>query len=361
MTARCIGVALMGAGLLAGPGASAQYTPPNPPQPPNPLFASHELLELTLDAPLRQVFRERSEDPEEYPAMLSYETASGRVTVDLDISTRGHFRLQRNICTFPPLRLDFPKDSVAGTLFEGQNRVKLVTHCQTGREEYEQYVLQEYFVYRTFNLITDLSFRVRLARITYVESEEDREPLTRFAFFIEDKDDLARRTGWQILEIPTVPPDAFDQDNLNAAAVFQFMIGNTDLAFFQAARGENECCHNAIALGTMAGPVFSVPYDFDMSGIIDTRYAVVNPKFRDRIRTVTQRLFRGRCVSPEVMDRTLRVFREKRDTIYALYREQAYLEERVLERSLEYVDEFYEIIDDDGKVRRSIVEDCRQL
>jgi hypothetical protein len=359
MMKRWLGFTLMGAGLMAGPGAWAQQTPLNPPQPPKPLFASHDVLELTLEAPLRRVFRERSQDPEEYPAVLSYDAGGGRVTVDLEISTRGRFRLQRNICNFPPLWLDFPKDSVAGTLFAGQNRVKLVTHCQSGRQQYEQYVLQEYLIYRTFNLLTDLSFRVRLARITYVENEEERDPLTRFAFLIEHKDDLASRTGWQILEIPLVPPDAFDQDNLNTAAVFQFMIGNTDMAFFQADRGESECCHNAIALGTMAGPVFSVPYDFDMSGIINTRYAVVDPRFDQR--SVTQRRFRGRCVSPDLMNRTLQRFRDKRDAIYALYREQPDLDEGVLERSLDYLDGFYEIINDEGKTERDILRDCRRL
>jgi hypothetical protein len=220
-------------------------------------------------------------------------------------------------------------------------------------------VLQEYLIYRAFNLVTESSFRVRLARITYIDNEEERDPLTRFAFFIEHKDDLAARTGWQILEIPLVPPDAFDQDNLNTAAVFQFMIGNTDLAFFRAASGETECCHNAKALGTMAGPVFSVPYDFDMSGIINTRYAVVNPLFD--MRSVTQRLFRGRCVPPEVMERTLQVFRELREPVYALYRQQPHLDERVLERSLDYLDSFYDVINDEGKVRRDIRGDCRRL
>jgi hypothetical protein len=356
---RWIGFALVGAGLLAGPAAWAQQTPPGTPQPPKPLFASHELIELTIEAPFRRVFRERSQDPEEFPAVLSYDDAGQRVTIDLEISTRGRFRLQRNTCNFPPIELDLPRGSVGQTLFEGQNHVKLVTHCQTGRAQYEQYVLQEYLIYRAFNLFTDLSFLVRLARITYIDNDEERDPITRFAFLIEHKDDLAARTGWQILEIPRVPPDAFDQDNLNTAAVFQFMIGNTDLAFFQAARGETECCHNAKALGTMAGPVFSVPYDFDMSGIINTRYAVVNPAFDTR--SVTQRLFRGRCVPPELMERTLQVFRDRRDALYELYRGQPQLDEGVLERSLDYLDSFYEIINDDGRVRRDIVEDCRRL
>ena len=276
--------------VLAGPAAHAQQTP----APPTPLFTSHDLLTLTIEAPFKKVFRERSQDPEQFRAVIKYRDDDGaEVSVDLKLNTRGRFRLLRNTCNFPPIQLDFPKKRVDGTIFGGQNRIKVVTHCQNGRDEYEQYVIQEYLVYRTFNLFTELSFRVRLARITYVDTEEEEDPLTRYAFLIEHKDDMAARTGWGILEVRIVSPDDFAQDNLTMVGVFQFMIGNTDLSFFQAARGETECCHNAKALGTMAGPVFSIPYDFDMSGVINTRYSRVNKELP--IRNVRQRLFRGRC------------------------------------------------------------------
>ena len=165
------------------------------------------------------------------------------------------------------------------------------------------------------------------------------------------------RTGWDILRIPTVPPAAFEQDNLNMVSVFQFLIGNTDISLFQAAPGETECCHNAKALGSMSGPVFSVPYDFDMAGIINTRYSQVSEALS--IRNVRERLFRGRCVQPDQMARTLQLFQEQKDAVYALYTEQPQLDEKVRKKTIEYLDDFYEIIDDDKKVEREIVRDCR--
>ncbi len=204
-----------------------------------------------------------------------------------------------------------------------------------------------------------MSFRVRLAHITYVDNEEEKDPMTKYAFLIEHKDDLSARTGWDILKIPTVPPDAFEQDNLNMVSVFQFLIGNTDISLFQAAPGETECCHNAKALGSMSGPVFSVPYDFDMAGIVNTRYSQVSEALP--IRNVRERLFRGRCVSPDQMARTLQTFQQHRDAIYALYMDQAQLDEKVRKKSIEYLDDFYEIIDDDRKVKREIVRDCRRF
>ncbi len=345
----------LGAALLAGPAAQARQ---NPVQPPSPLFTSHDLLEFTIEAPFKKVFRERSQEPEQFPAVLTYQDGGEQVTLNLKVNTRGRFRLQKRTCNFPPIQLDLQKDSVAGTIFAGQNKIKLVTHCQNGRDQYEQYVFQEYLIYRAFNLFSDMSFRVRLAHITYVDNEEDKDPLTRFAFLIEHKDDLAARTGWEILEIPVVPPEYFDQDNLNTVAVFQYFIGNTDVSLFQAAPGETECCHNAKALGSMAGPVFSVPYDFDMSGIINTRYSEVAEGLP--IRNVRQRLFRGSCVPPDQMARTIQVFKEQKDAVYALYMDQPQLDEKVREKTIDYLDDFYEIINNDGRVNREIVRRCRR-
>ena len=136
------------------------------------LFASHEPLPLTIEAPFTSIFKEREDDAKEFPGKVTVHSADRpSVALDVDIRTRGKARLSRQICQFPPLRLDFPRTRVESTVFAGQDRLKLVTHCQDGRGEYEQYVLQEYLVYRVLNLLTDLSFLVRLVRGTYVDTE----------------------------------------------------------------------------------------------------------------------------------------------------------------------------------------------
>lgn len=119
---------------------------------------------------------------------------------EVQIRPRGKFRLQRSTCSFPNIRLDFKKNQVENTVFQDQDRLKLVAHCQTNREEYQQQTLLDYLIYRSLNLLTDPSFRVRLAQITYVDTEEDDAPLTRYAFFIEDEDRMADRNGWRVPE-----------------------------------------------------------------------------------------------------------------------------------------------------------------
>jgi hypothetical protein len=354
---RSIGFVWLGVALSTGPAVQAQETQSATSQT-TPLFSTHDVIELTLHAPFKKVFRERSQDPEQFPATLSYADAPGaEVSVDLQINTRGRFRLQKRTCNFPPIRLDLPKGDVAETIFAGQNKLKLVTHCQSGRDQYEQYVFQEYLIYRMFNLFTDRSFRVRLARLTYIDTEEESDPLTRVGFLIEDKDDMAARHGWEVLDIPVIPAEFFDPAPLAVVELFMYLIGNTDFSAFQAPEGETECCHNTKVIGTMAGPVYSVPYDFDMSGLIDTRYSQVAEGLE--IRSVRQRLYRGICRPREALMEAIQPYNEHRDAIYALWNGQEGLDPKVLEETIEYLDEFYEIINDDRKIEREIEDDCR--
>ena len=323
------------------------------------LFSSHELLTLTIEAPFKTIFKERDQESSYHPALLRYEDSQGSpATVDLKIKTRGLYRLKRSTCNFPPLMLNFPRKQLDETLFANQDKLKLVPHCQDKRSEYEQYVLQEYLIYRTFNLLTDLSFRVRLARITYVDTESDRDPLTKYAFLIEDKEAMATRNGWEGIEVPIVPPDVCDQEQLSLVEVFQYLMGNTDWDAFQAPPGEPECCHNVKVIGNLAGPAFTVPYDFDFAGVIATRYA--KPDKSLPIRSVRDRLFRGICRPREELDETLRVFNEQKQAIYALYQNQMGLEEKYLNRTIKYFDEFYKIVNDSRRVTRELVRNCRK-
>ena len=329
-----------------------------------PLFTSPEPLTVTIEGPLASIFRERGQDSEEYPTVLTHHASGGAdQAFEVDIRTRGNARLRRDICEFPPLRLDFDREDVESTIFHGQNRLKLVVHCDSRRENYEQYVLQEYLIYRTQNLLTDLSYRVRLAQITYVDTDGDRDTITRRAFMIEDEEMMAVRNGWRLVDVPRIPPSIVDPEYLAVTEVFQYMIGNPDWSAFAAPPNEDECCHNTRPVGNSAtGPVFSVAYDFDITGLVNTRYAnrLFNPRERNLgIRSVRDRVYRGLCVSNARLPRIFALFNERREAIYALYRLQQGLDARVLERSLEYLDEFYETINDPRRVEREITRRCR--
>ncbi|MBE0591177.1 MAG: hypothetical protein IH616_02105 [Gemmatimonadales bacterium] len=320
---------------------------------------AEDVLNVTIEGPLSRVFRERSQDPESFDATLRYRAPDGsESTFEIELRTRGFYRLKTATCSFPPLRVNFKKSAVEGTIFAGQDKLKLVTHCQDNRDEYQQYVLQEYLIYRAYNLLTDLSFRARLAQITYVDNEGRRDPITKYAFFLEDDEAMATRNGWDLLEVPQVVPTQMQQPDLALVEVFQFMIGNTDWDAFRP-EPDDPCCHNTKLVGSLQTlTVIPVPYDFDWSGLIDARYATPNPELR--LRSVRDRLFRGICRPREELDAALAVFADRREAVYETFRSLPGLDPRRLEDTLEYLDEFYEILGDPNKVEREIVRRCRQ-
>ncbi len=330
---------------------------PEPGDGPTPLlFASHDVFVLELEIPLATLLGDRSQDSSERPGRLRYrDSNTGPVTLDVGVRTRGRYRLNPSRCGFPPLRLDFKRRQVQDTVFAGQNRLKLVTHCK-GSARYLQYLLSEYLLYRTHNLLTERSFRVRLAQITYLDSDGEHDPLTHNAFFIESEGQVGERNGLEPLDVPELAFDAFELEALALVEVFQYMIGNTDWSVLRGPRGE-DCCHNTKVLGGNGSGVVPIPYDFDFAGAIATHYALPPPSLPiDSVRT---RLYRGSCASVPALDSAFAHFNARRSAIRELYRSQAGLDPGRRERTLAYYDRFYETINDTEEVRKRLVGKCR--
>ncbi len=317
-----------------------------------PLFAGSDILSFRLETDFGAVFKERGQESTDHPAKLSYAAADGTpVSLDIQVRTRGNFRLKPQTCGFPPLRLDVPKDGVENTLFAGQDKLKLTVHCQDRRANYEQSVLLEYLIYKVFNLLTDQSFRARLARFTYVDTVGKRDTLTRYAFFIENDDRMAARLGGTILDVKEVHDEATEHDQITRIAVFEYFIGNTDWSVW--------ALHNIVlVIAPNSQEPVAVPYDFDWSGVISAPYA--KPDYRLSIKTVRERLFRGYCRTPEELAPVFQAFNEKKDAIYELYRNQEGLDPKVRDDALKYYDEFYKVINDPRAVNREFIRSCRQ-
>ena len=278
------------------------------------------------------------------------------MTLEVGVRTRGRYRLDPSSCGFPPLRLDFKRKRVQGTVFAGQNRLKLVTHCR-GSARYLQYLLSEYLLYRTHNLLTERSFRVRLAQITYLDSDGEHDPLTHTAFFIESEEQVAERNGTEPLDVPELASDAFELEALALVEVFQYMIGNTDWSAFRGRPGE-DCCHNTKILGGNGSGIVPIPYDFDFAGAIATHYALPPPSLP--INGVRTRLYRGSCASVPALASAFARFNARRGAIRELYRSQAGLDPGRLARTLAYYDRFYATINDADEVEENLVRKCRR-
>ena len=318
-----------------------------------PLFASNDLLEVTIRAPIREIMRARSTE-EDTPGTISYEDPeAGTVTIDLGIRTRGKYRHQKDVCPFAPLRLNFKKPK--GTVFAKSDKLKLVTHCRNVVERYQQSLLREFLAYRIFNTVTDTSFRVRLLRVRYVDSTTDEHFETNYAFLIEHRDQLGKRIGMKYNPAEKTTVRALEPQYMNLGSVYQYLVGNTDFSPIKGARGE-ACCHNYILFGDEPGSILAVPYDFDMTGIVNASYASPNPTFR--LRNVRQRLYRGRCANNEHLPRSLQVFQEKRQAIFGLLAELPEFSDSSMKRATNYIEDFYEILDSPKLVDRRLTREC---
>ena len=344
---RCAASALAIGSLLAGRPAGSQSGPVA--VPPSVFETADGTLDWTIRTDLRALIRDRGDDRREHRGTLRYPRADGGIdSVAVELRTRGIFRRRPSVCGFPPLRLTLGRRAARDTPFADDRRIKLVTHCRS-TDQYEQYVLQEYLIYRAYALVTDLSLRTRLARITYEDVAGREKPVTRHAILIEDERRLADRHRMRVVTDTGAPVAWLDPQQLALMAVFQYFIGNTDWSV--------RALHNIILLADSAKRLFPVAYDFDWSGVIGTRYA--QPDTSLPIRTVQERLFGGYCGMPEDFEPVFARFRENRAAIDALY-DLAPLEREHRERARRYYAEFYRMIDDPRRVRSQMLGRCPQ-
>ena len=323
---------------------------------PAPLFDSDTLLEVHIAAPFGAIAAERPLD-EYVPARLTYTAGEGElVEVDVSIRARGRYRRRPSVCAFPPLRLNFKTSDMKHTAFARQDKLKLVTHCQPNSFRYEQALLAEYLTYRILNILTDHSFRVRLLHIEYANTDTG-SGTTEYAFLIEHQDALGKRIGLEPLTIEKTTVAALEPDYLNLTSVFHYLIGNTDFSPIAGSPGA-ECCHNHTLFGDDGGPRYSIPYDFDMAGLVAPPHAIPNAKLR--LESVKERLYRGRCVNNDLLPQTLAKFEEKRAEIEALINAQPELSDSKRREMRKYIDEFYRTMAKEKTVNRRLAKRCEQ-
>ena len=320
-----------------------------------PLFSAvDEMLDLVLDVPMRTLLRSAKKRPV-LDGQLSYSDSDGnKVTIGLTITTRGKSRLEQ--CAFPPLSITLNKEQTRSTLFAGQRKLKIVTHCRSGAK-YRRYLQQEFGIYKAYNLLSEDSFRVRMLNVTYRDSEEKRRDEVVQSFFIESDDEVAKRLGMKKIKTQTIAQKQFDVAETNKYELFQYMIANTDWAI-KKGPGTEICCHNGKVIGRPDSEDnwIVLPYDFDQAGLINTEYAL--PAIGLPIRNVKQRLYRGSCERNEQLDATIALFNARRNEMEAVLAPPA-LSEKKRRAVLKYLKVFFDTINDPKKLNRQVIDKCR--
>ena len=319
----------------------------------DPLFQGHEILQATFEGPLIEFIDKKSKEKELKGTFSVVDTDGIKLEFDLKFRARGNFRHAN--CDYPPIRLNFKKGQTKKTLFDQQNKLKLVVHCNR-RAQYHQIVLLEYLAYRILNILTDLSFRVRLLQIVYSDPEENEQSPPRYVFLIENKDRVAHRLDLKEYETEKGQVGLMHGEHLNLTSIFQYFIGNTDFSPVAGPPGEG-CCHNYVLFKEQrSANITAIPYDFDQSGFVDAPYANPNPNFR--IRSVTQRVYRGRCLNNRFIDSSIQKLNDNRDAIYELVEQQPGFDDRTRKDLVKFIDKFYELAEDPVKIEKQIANNC---
>jgi hypothetical protein len=322
------------------------------------LFDSEESLEITLSAPWQDLVRNSSYKGS-YPATIEYRNAEGN-TVQHQLTVERRGVLRQETCSFPPVKWRFEKDQVKGTLFQGQNSIKMVTHCEHSRR-FEQYYRLEMLAYRIYNLLTDYSFRVRPLKVTYRDSKKDKVDEDRFAFIIEDDSDVAERNGLIKLETPRMYSSRLDKETISMFALFQLLIGNLDWSVLKG-RDPEECCHNVKLIAAEhsqdSEPIYPVPYDFDAAGIVDAPY--VGPPQGLGVSSITQRLYRGFCSHNGALPDARAKILANETAILDIVRNDEMLAGNFQRKPVKYLEKYFDMLRDDGEFNKQVVRKCRK-
>jgi hypothetical protein len=311
------------------------------------LFSSNELLKISLRFNITEYKKNRS-DIDYLDAILTYHTSNNdSINKAIKVRSRGVFR--RSYCDFPPLMLNFKtKDTVKGEFYK-INKLKMVTQCFTGNEEA---LLKEYLVYKLYNVLTVNSLRVRLIRVTYINTFKQQKPVSEYAFIIEPVELLAKRLNAVEVRTNNLNQKKIKPDMMDRMAIFNYMIGNTDWSV--------PIQHNVLILsqGHSERPDLGaiVPFDFDFSGLVYTNYSA--PFEGLRIKSVRERLYLGICRNEEVYINALREFLNRKDEFYKVINEFPYLNKKSKKDMTLYLNGFFNGFDKRNSLAKKILNDC---
>jgi hypothetical protein len=313
-----------------------------------PLFDNDEQVSMSLAADFSTILNEKDKS-KRYPARLSYQDENGSHGLDVELEVRGNFRLGH--CQVPGLRVFIPKG--ADGLFEEQKKLKLVTQCRIKSSLYQDYLLQEYAIYKAYQALTPESFQTRLAMVDYLDTGKDKT-WSNYGFFIEDIGKMGKRLGMKKVADNRISRKALVPASTNLASLYMYLVGNTDYSLLKG-EGDEACCHNAKLLDTGEG-FLPVPYDFDLAGMINASYAA--PPVGLNIDKVTQRLYRGFCDNNEHLAANIALLNERKAAVYDVYADER-IRPKSVKRMHKFLDRFYRIINDQKQLNRRVIGKCR--
>jgi hypothetical protein len=315
------------------------------------------LFEDQTILPLRMTFsnKEMKRNTNDSTYLLSriyYENDGSWDSIEVKIRARGNFR--REHCYFPPLKVKIKKAVAKETLFKGNKELKVVLPCYSAENTYDN-IVKEYMAYKMYELISPYHYKTRMANIEFTELRGNKSKTHQLkAFLIEDLDKVADRHDAKKMKRSVHP---LQQDDLCSVQndFFQYMIGNTDFSVAYQ--------HNEKLIFTSDNKTMPVPYDFDMSGLVDASYAVVSQVQNETltIEEVTDRLFRGFKRNEEVYRKVRKQFLDNEQKLYAVMEglKDDFDNPKEYDVARDFIEDFFAIMKNDTKFSNEILKKAR--
>lgn len=251
----------------------------------------------------------------------------------------------------PPLWLNFKKGNFESSSIKKFDKVKLVSYCRESTS-YTQHLLQEYYIYKAYELLTEYSFRTRLVKIYYEDLGRNKNPGWYFGFLIEDVDQMAERNNSINVEVDNVHPESTNREMATVTDIFQMMIGNTDYSVpglhnVKLLKSNNVAEYQPVA----------VPYDFDYCGLVNATYAV--PPESLNISSVQDRIYRGFCREEAEFQVALEKIFSKEEEMIALFENSPHLDKRYKHEAVTFLRESFKLLHNEEAVKRYLHQGCR--
>jgi hypothetical protein len=280
------------------------------------LFDSDEILEISLRFELTD-FLEKTARAKSFDGILTIHfSETDSLNKKVTIKYRGTSRYQN--CRFPPMQINFKKPISVSSDSGRIKKMKLVNQCERGTL-YDEYIMRECLVYKLYNVLTDTCFRVRLLKVNYIDTKKGKKPFTQYGFFIEPIELLAKRTNAFVVKTISLTQRDIVPEMMDRLAIFNYMICNWDWSI----PGQHNVAVVKSSKYDVTGLGVPVPFDFDLSGVVNAEYAIPPPEMG--IENNRVRVFTGICRSKEVFKEDLMMFLNKKGELYSVINEYPYL------------------------------------
>ncbi|MGB5322382.1 hypothetical protein [Lutimonas sp.] len=313
----------------------------------SPLFKDEKPLKIHLTYSKEHILS-YTNDSSYIKSDLSYQKEDGMMaSIETEVRARGNYR--RSNCYYLPLWIKINKEASQGSIFQDDKKLKLVLPCLNSSRSNDD-VLKEFLAYKIYELISPYHFDTKLLSIQLKEEKKGKNiDHDLMGIFIQDDKKTASIHQGNLIKRHIHPNN---QDPLSSArnAMFQYMIGNTD---YSIAYQHNE------KLFFIDDKIVPIPYDFDMSGLVNASYAVVSAINNKPlpISKVTDRLYRGFDRDDEIIQEVRNEFLNHEIDNYNLMDQykSSFKYPKEFTECKSYVESFYKIIKDDKKFENRIL------